>query len=162
VIKEMNIFKKIPFSFWGIGLFSLMLSITGVAQQNLVVENAYIPAMPPTMKNSAAYFTLHNHGTDEVVLTGARSEIAERVELHETVNHEGQMRMNRVQNMEVVAGGSLVLESGGLHFMLMGLKSAPVPGENISLILEFEGEYELPLTLPVQSLLPDDDNTMDH
>lgn len=143
-------------------VFVLLLSTASLAQDKLLINDAYIPAMPPSMQNTAAYFTLHNQGEKAVILTGARTEIAEQVVLHETVAQDGQLRMSRLDSVEIAPGEMLTLENGGMHFMVMGLNSAPAPGDEVNMILEFEDGLELPLILPVRSLLPVDSEEKTH
>jgi hypothetical protein len=59
------------------------------------------------------------------------------------------MRMRPVDAVEVPAGGEAVLEPGGLHVMLIGLKAPLEEGDSFALRLVFEdaGEVEVVTTI---------------
>jgi copper(I)-binding protein len=116
-----------------------------------MVETGYIRALPPTVKDTAAYLTLHNHADREMTLVAAHTEIADKVEMHETMYHNGQLHMTQHKEVDIPAQGSLVFADGGLHFMIVGLKKLLVPGDEVSLVLEFADGSKLPVTLPVKS-----------
>ena len=48
------------------------------------------------------------------------------------------MKMRRVEAVDILPGESSVLQPGGLHVMLMGLKEPLVDGKSYPLTLEFE------------------------
>ena len=48
------------------------------------------------------------------------------------------MRMREVGTIDVPAGGTVELQPGGLHLMLMGLKKPLVAGQAFPLTLRFE------------------------
>jgi copper(I)-binding protein len=95
---------------------------------------------PSPMKagNGAVYMMLMNKGNSDDVLLSAETDVAETVELHETKMENDVMKMGPIPNIEVPAGGSATLEPGGKHVMLINLQEELVPGEKISLTLNFE------------------------
>lgn len=97
-------------------------------------------ATAPGAANGSAYLTVLN-GTDETVrFVSAASDVAEAVELHETLNDDGVMRMEaRPDGFEIAPGERLLLEPGGKHVMLLGLHDPLVAGESYDLTLNFEG-----------------------
>jgi hypothetical protein len=82
--------------------------------------------------------TLMNEGGQPDVLLSAETDVAEVVELHETRMEGDVMKMSPISSIEVPAGGSVNLEPGGKHIMLINLKQQLTPGEKIKLILNFE------------------------
>jgi copper(I)-binding protein len=88
--------------------------------------------------NSAAYLTIVNTGADADRLTGAESDVAEAVELHQTVMKDNVMSMSAVDAIEVPANGQVDLEPGGYHVMLVGLKQGLNVGDTVKLTLVFE------------------------
>ena len=81
---------------------------------------------------------LMNEGGSDDILLSAETDVAEVVELHETKMDGDVMKMSQVPNVKVPAGDSAMLEPGGLHLMLIKLKQELVPGEKITLTLNFE------------------------
>ena len=117
------------------------------------VSDAYVRGLPPSVPNTAAYMKIENTSDEDIVLTGASSKIAASVMLHQSVEENGQVSMHPVMSAKVPAHGELQLESGGLHLMLMGLKSTVKSGDMIDLTLQFQGGAQKTLSLPVRSVL---------
>ncbi len=100
--------------------------------------------------NGAAYFTVLNGLDTPVRLAGATGPIAAAVELHETVNDNGVMKMEpHPEGFEIPAGGVLELKPGGKHVMLLGLTKPLATGDSIDLTLNFEGSDAISLSVPV-------------
>ena len=63
---------------------------------------------------------------------------------------DGIARMRPVAGgIEVPAHATVVLETGGLHVMLMGLAAPLQDGDSVAMTLVFERAGEIPVTLPV-------------
>src|SRR5262245_1688090 len=75
-----------------------------------------------TAGNGAVYVTISNRGSAADALLSASSNVANTVELHETVAQDGKMVMRPLPKIEVPAGGTLEMKPGGYHIMLLGLK----------------------------------------
>jgi len=110
-----------------------------VDHNELKIKDAYARAASPTAKAGAIFFVIEN-GTDEMVhLIGAKTDVANRVELHtHTENAEGVMEMREVEGgIKAEAKHKVKLKRGGLHVMLMGLNTSLVSGETVPLELTF-------------------------
>jgi copper(I)-binding protein len=104
----------------------------------LSVSDGWVKAADDGM--TAAFGTLTNAGAAEVRLRAAATSAAARVELHEVVSEGGAMVMRQVAGgLAVPAGGTLALEPGGNHLMLMGLTEPVRPGDEVTLTLTCEG-----------------------
>lgn len=135
-------------------LFALpALLLANALHADVVVEDAWVRGLPPGVANASAYMTLTNTGSEEVVLTGATSPIAGSVLLHETMDHGGMLHMAHVATLTIPAAGTVKLESGGTHLMLMELSETPVPGTAVELTLTFGDGSTQTLSLPVRSVL---------
>jgi copper(I)-binding protein len=88
--------------------------------------------------------------TDDRIIA-ARSDIAERVELHTHIqNADGMMQMIHLEDgIPLPAGQTVLLERGGLHVMFLGLRQALNTGDEITLTLEFDTAEPLTVTVPV-------------
>ncbi|MBK1653742.1 MULTISPECIES: copper chaperone PCu(A)C [Allochromatium] len=126
---------------------SLTLNAAG-----LEVGDPYVRAVPPGQPNSAAFMTLHNTGSEDRALIGAESPAAETVELHTHVEEDGMMRMRRIERIAVNAGETTTLAPGGLHIMLIGLKSELTPGQTVELTLIQDDGERLAIQAPVRRI----------
>jgi copper(I)-binding protein len=91
-----------------------------------------------TAGNGAVYVIISNHGSGADAFLSASSDVANTVELHETVAQDGKMVMRPLPKIDVPAGGTLEMKPGGYHIMLLGLKQDLTPGETINVGLSFE------------------------
>ena len=101
--------------------------------------------------NSAVYFMIDNPAMEADSLLSAKSDVAERVEIHlSTPGADGVMRMVQ-QGAVPVAGKSAVLFApGGLHLMLVGLSRELSAGETFLLRLQFKNAGEIVISVPVE------------
>jgi len=134
-----------------IGLF-ISQAIAAAQTEQIEVTNAYVRGLPPGVENTAAYMTLHNTGSEDLVLTGGEADFAKSVSIHASENNNGMMSMVHKMNLTIPAGEQVILESGGLHLMLSGLKRS-LGNEEVSLTLKFQEGMTLTLRLPVISVL---------
>ena len=119
-----------------VAITPLALAPAALAQSTVSVENAWSRAQI-VGRNGAIFLTLKGQdGGDR--LMGASSPVASSVELHETVMDQGVMKMREVKGMQIPAGGTVMLQPGGLHIMLMNLKQPLKEGESVPLTLVFE------------------------
>ena len=99
----------------------------------LVIENAWVRAVPPNSSTTAAYLTLRNSGDEEQVITRASASVAGAAEIHGWIETDGRKKMVRQHQLSVPAGAEVVLQTGGLHMMLFRLDPVPVAGESVRL-----------------------------
>lgn len=103
---------------------------------DLKVEEPWIRGTVPVQKATGAFMRLSS--TTRVRLTGARTPVAEVVEIHEMRMEGDTMHMRRMSALDVGAGQAVELKPGGYHIMLMGLKQTLQAGQKVPLTLEFE------------------------
>lgn len=130
---------------------------------NVMFVDGYVRAMPPSVPNSAAYFTLMNHGP-EVDLVGVETEVAAEAQLHTLVEEEGVVKMRQLPKFTLASHGNLELMPSGKHVMLLGLKKPLTEGQEVVLRLKFSDGSEKRLTLPVskQAMATQDDGQHHH
>src|SRR5690606_19569956 len=96
-------------------------------------------ATAPSARTGAGYMTLTNIGTEADRLLAAEGEIAERIEIHETVVTDGVARMQeQTEGLALEPGTTVVLEPGGLHLMMLGLTGPLNEGDDVPVTLTFE------------------------
>jgi copper(I)-binding protein len=123
-----------------LGLMWLLVQCGAAAPSGspgLKVMDAWARQSPAAAGNGAVYMKLVNDGGADDILLGVKSDVAEVAELHETKMDGGMMKMSPVPNIKIPAGGSVSLEPGGLHVMLINLKQPLEPGQKVKLTLTF-------------------------
>ncbi|MGD8909501.1 MAG: copper chaperone PCu(A)C [Chromatiales bacterium] len=150
-------------------LVALMLLGGAVSAQvvdEVVIDGAYVRAVPPGQPNSAAFMKVSNKGGAAHALVAGSSPAAAVVELHTHTMEDGMMRMRQVEKIDLPAGETVSLEPGGLHVMLIGLQQKLAPEKTIPLTLRFEDGSEVSLQVPVRKLQmrmkPADHGQMSH
>ena len=101
---------------------------------------------------SAAYLTLRNKGKETDRLINVQSDVAEFAEIHTSQTTQGVTSMEKVDSVEIPTQGKVVMEPGGMHIMLIGLKRDLRPVDTIQLTLEFE--QSSPLEVKAEVRLP--------
>lgn len=120
-------------------------------RSDIQVEGAWVRAVAGPNVNTAAYMTLRNSGNAPDRLTGARSEIARMTGLHRTtIDETGLARMGEVDGLDLPAGGTVQLEPGGFHVMLMGVGSL-VEGDTVEITLLLEASDPMAVLAEVRS-----------
>lgn len=128
------------------------LALAGAAAQAgdaPVVTGAWSRATPPGVSVGAAYLVITG-GDEDDRLTGASSERAEMIELHEVVEEDGVARMRSTEEVAIPAGQRVELAPKGRHLMLMGLDAPLVAGQTYALVLKFAGSGEQKVTVTVR------------
>jgi copper(I)-binding protein len=125
---------------------------------DLTITQAWSRATPPGAPTAAGYLTIANTGAAEDRLLAVTSPAAESVEIHQMEMADGRMTMHPVEGGLVIpAGGTVVLEPGGFHLMLVGVGDGLVVGTIIEVTLTFAnaGDVTLPLVVfPIGSSGP--------
>ena len=135
-------------------LVALFVYTTAIFAGQIEVSNAYARAVPPNLKNSAAFMEIANNSQEEVFLLRATSPAASTVELHEHVTHQGMMKMQPVEKIAIAPHSHTSLQPGGLHVMLIGLNTPLSVGKTITLGLYFSNGEEIILEeVPVKSVM---------
>ena len=116
------------------------VSLVAYAQQPapLVLEGAWVRALPPTQSTTAAYLSVRNTGDVPVIITGGQADLATTVEIHTTREIDGYHRMEQLPKLTVAPGEQVDLSPGGIHLMLLGLQRMPAAGERTRLCLTLE------------------------
>lgn len=110
-------------------------------------ENADVAEAPPV--NSAGYLVLRNAGPDADAIVAVETEVADTAELHSVSMDDGVMRMRPVDSVAVAAGGQAVLEPGGYHIMLIGIRRALEEGDTVPLTLRLRSGKAVEVRAPV-------------
>lgn len=119
------------------------------------ISQVWSRAMPPVSEVGAVYLNLTNTGKhDDRLVTVSAPEAAQRVETHGHSMKNGMMRMRKVNGFALPAGATLVLQPGGDHLMLMGLKKPLVKGQSFKLRLEFQRAKPVEIAVEIREDIP--------
>ncbi|SDR82610.1 copper chaperone PCu(A)C [Microbacterium paraoxydans] len=140
------------------------------ASDDLRIDDAWVKAADEGM--SAAFGVLVNEGEEDVTVTSVTSAASPMIELHETVENEaGEMVMREIAGGFVVpAGGSLALEPGGNHIMMMDLSEPLRAGDEVAFTVTLSDDSTFEFAAPVKDYSganenydgADDHEGMDH
>ena len=135
---------------FALAALAMTVALPAFAQDTITVKDAYARFMPGSMAG-AAFMVIENAGDADDQLIDAKSDIADRVELHtHKADASGMMQMIHVpEGFAIPAHGDHSLQRGGDHVMLMGLKEKPENGQSFSLTLTFEKAGDVTVEVPV-------------
>ena len=132
----------------------LALAVPALAETarhgDLLIEDARVRAVHGPAPATAAFATIVNTGEAGDRLVSVAAGIAGRAEIHTMDVRDGVMRMRPLPGgLAIPAGGTVTLEPGGLHLMLMRLNARPAIGDEVVLRLEFERAGTVEILAPV-------------
>lgn len=119
-----------------------LLAIPALAHEagvgTVSLADLWTRATPPGARTAGGYLTIANSGSAPDRLIAVSSPLAEKGLLHEMSVADGVMTMRAVEAIEIPAGGSVTLASGGFHLMFIGLKEPLTEGGEMPVTLTFE------------------------
>ena len=124
---------------------------TAAAPSTLTAQDAWVRAAPG-VDVAAAYLTLHNGGTQPVVVSSVSSPAARTVMIHETTLVNGQSTMRAHEPLRIAAGETVRFAPEGLHIMLHMLKRPLAAGDEVPIVLLLEGGGSLTVMARVRAL----------
>jgi len=143
----MNWLKKCA----AVTLFALN-AFPALAQQGAIgIEKPWARATPGGATTAAVYMTIENKAKSEDRLTGASSDAAGKLQIHEMKVVDGVMQMRELPGgLPIPADGEVALKPGGYHVMLIDLKKPLKLGETVALTLVFEKAGKVEVAAPVR------------
>ncbi|MEY4591956.1 MAG: hypothetical protein RIR18_851 [Pseudomonadota bacterium] len=112
-------------------LFSV--SVLAADADQILVQEPYVRLPPPNAPVAGAFMVLKNQGNKDIKILKAESSVSRLTELHTHLHEDGMMKMRQVPYVEVKAKGQAVLAPGGLHIMLIDLKTPLKEGDVVPL-----------------------------
>lgn len=101
---------------------------------------------------SAAYMTITNGTLADDTLVSVSTSAAASASLHETkTDASGMTGMQPVDGIKIPAGGTVSLEPGGYHVMLMELTGNLAAGQTVRLTLTFKGAGAIDVSAEVRA-----------
>jgi copper(I)-binding protein len=149
--------KQLIRALLGVAFVAVLLSAPLRAEEvragDLVITQAWSRATPGGAKVGGGYLTIENKGTAPDRLISGSADVAAKVQVHEMSMNNGVMTMRPIEGGVVIEPGKTVkLAPGGLHLMLLDLKSPLKQGEKLPVTLEFEKAGKISVVLDVESI----------
>lgn len=146
-------------------IIALLAAACSGAGGGITVTDAWSRPSPAVSGAGAAYMVIENTGSSADALTGGQSDVATAVEVHETVDMSSampaasdggmgsspMMGMQRIDRLEIPAGGKVELKPGSYHVMLIGLTRELQVGETIEITLTFEKAGDVKVSAEVRA-----------
>lgn len=118
------------------GLLLALLFTAAAQAQTVNVRDAWIRGTVQGQSATGAFMELSAKA--DARLVAASSPVAKVTEVHNMRMESGVMRMFPVAGIDIPAGKSVRLASGGYHVMLMQIDKPLNPGDKVPLLLTFE------------------------
>ena len=136
-------------------LLALSAQAHGFAVGELVVRHPYAAPTLSGVQNGAVYFkSIKNAGKQADQLLSAKTQVAEKVEIHEMTMDGNIMKMRPLSSIEIPAGAEVSIAKGnpnGYHLMLLGLKQSLKDGDRFPVWLTFKQAGEVKVEVSVQT-----------
>lgn len=126
---------------------SLLLLCSLQAHAEITIVEPWARTTAPGQKIAAGYARIMSD--KDVTLVAGHSDFADKVELHEMRMEDGMMKMRAIKHLELKANTPIELKPGGLHLMLVGIKTQVKAGDAIPLTLVFEDKQSRQESVPV-------------
>jgi periplasmic copper chaperone A len=106
------------------------------------------PWMRPSFEKmtTALYFVIENNDVKADTLFKVESDLAGKVEIHETYSQYDMMGMRKVDFIVIEGKSSFELKPGAHHIMLMKLKKDINDGDKAEFVLHFKRAGEIKIT----------------
>ncbi|MCG8433849.1 MAG: copper chaperone PCu(A)C, partial [Gammaproteobacteria bacterium] len=116
-----------------------LLSLQTVQAENeIIIEDAWIREAPPTINVLAGYLTIKNTADTDLMLTKADSTSFRKIELHRTTEKDGVAKMRRIDKLTILAHSEETFKPGGLHLMLFDPVTPLKKGDQVGIQLHFD------------------------
>lgn len=109
-----------------------------LAQDDIVITEAYARATPPNVKNSAIFMKITNNSQKALALIDVKSSVSKIIEIHANVKENGITKMIKMQKLEIEPNSTSILAPKQNHIMLIDIAKQLVDGDSIDLTLIFD------------------------
>ncbi|MHA6687905.1 copper chaperone PCu(A)C [Mesorhizobium sp. A556] len=129
---------------------------------DLEIDHPWSRETPNGARVAGGYFTVKNTGSADRLIA-ITSDISAKAEIHQMTISDGVMTMRQVEGgLEIPAGGSVALDTGGYHLMFIDLKRQPKKGESFPATLTFEKAGSVTVEFAVEGLGETGGMSMEH
>jgi len=123
----------------------IILLVSFPPEDKIKINNVWMRTSSQNMA-TALYFTIENTSEKADTLFRVDSDIAGKVEIHETYSRGDMMGMQKVDFLAIKSKKILELKPGSYHVMLMKLKEDVNDGDKENFVLHFKQAGEINVT----------------
>lgn len=124
---------------------------SGESRQVLRVASGHIVMPVSPDRPAAGYFTVEG-GSAPVDLVAVTADLAQRVEMHQTVKEDGLTTMKPLVRAPVPVQGKLEFKPGGNHLMIWNINGAAVRAGRLPMVFIFSNNDRIVFDLKIKSL----------
>ncbi|MBT8433480.1 MAG: copper chaperone PCu(A)C [Gammaproteobacteria bacterium] len=128
----------------------LLLIFSPIALAELEFHDPWIKNLPPSVPVRAGYMTIHNPQSETVSIVSLRSQAFASIEIHQTIEQDGMMRMEQVTGLKIEPDSSVQLAPGGLHLMMMNPSEPTQPGDLLEIVIVLDDGSEQSVEMQVK------------
>lgn len=128
--------------------FAMSIALAASAAAQVTVREPWIRATVPAAQATGAFMELVSR--QDARLVEVRSPAAGIIEIHQMSMQGDRMMMSAVEGIDLPAGKTVALASGGYHIMMMDLKRQMKAGETVPMTLVIQGKGKKQETVEVQ------------
>ncbi|MFK7846088.1 MAG: copper chaperone PCu(A)C [Rhodothermales bacterium] len=148
--------------FWNSRCYAVLLLITSIllglaisgcqsenpADKALSVDAAWTRPYDAQagISSTAVYLTIHNRTDEPARLISAHIVQSDTIEIHQSIQDNGIMRMKPTPSVLIEAQESLAFKPGGHHMMVKGLQRSLDVGDRLEITLGFANGHSIKTT----------------
>lgn len=117
---------------------------------SIKVDNAWSPETPPGAQVMAGYMQIHNPSQLPVHIIAVSSPDVDKVEMHLSKEVDGIAKMLPQTQLTIDANGTLTLQPGSYHLMMIKPHKRFLQGDSITLTLTLSDKQQQNVTLLVK------------
>ncbi|MBA4747260.1 MAG: copper chaperone PCu(A)C [Sphingopyxis sp.] len=122
----------------------------GETRQVLRVASGHIVMPVSPDRPAAGYFTVEG-GSAPVDLVAVTADLAQRVEMHQTVKEDGLTTMKTLVSAPVPVQGKLEFKPGGNHLMVWNINGAAVRAGRLPMVFLFSNNDRILFDLTIKA-----------
>ncbi len=119
---------------------------------DIIVDNAYVPQVPPGSMAYAAYLSITNSGAEARTVVGISSPVFGMTHLHHTMMKDGVSSMKSMDKLVIEPGNTVTLQPGGMHIMLMKPAEDVMAAGMVPIKLEFKDGEIIEFNVSIRTL----------
>ncbi|OHC61695.1 MAG: hypothetical protein A2040_12685 [Rhodocyclales bacterium GWA2_65_19] len=135
-----------------VAALSMLVSVAFIlpAHAQVTVKDPWVRATVAQQKATGAFMQITS--AQDARLVEVKSPVAGIVEIHEMAMDKDVMKMRALPNgLDLPAGKTVELKSGGYHVMLMDLKQQMKEGDSVPMTLVIEGKDKKRSTVEIKA-----------
>ena len=144
-----RIFKH-PIFFLVLVLGLFLSGVLNAQTPDVIAHDAWARVPLPSKTETALYVVVENHGSQKRTIVSVSSDSAAAAEMHQMTMVKMSMVMTPINQVAIPARGKTSFNHNGMHIMLYGLKSRPVPGDTLNVTLKLDDGTTVPVEATVR------------